>query len=86
MNMTEFADLDGDAQKKYLDDAIAAGKSFDDVYADLGTNKAELGKLGIIPVKDKFMIKPMRGYQTTKKSGNEASEVYGNDGMKGTGL
>ncbi|MDR1358114.1 MAG: hypothetical protein LBJ48_01985 [Coriobacteriales bacterium] len=77
MTIAEFELLSTEEQEKWLNDQLAAGKTPDDIYATLGSTKQGLGKIGVfyVPPKKTFNIKPMRGYQTTKFSGNE-----GNDG------
>jgi hypothetical protein len=76
MTFAEFEELNTDEQEKWLNDQLAKGKSPDDIYAELGTTKQGLGKIGVfyVPPKKSFNIKPMRGYQTTKFSGNEAAD------------
>jgi hypothetical protein len=73
MTLEELVDLSTDEQTSWLNEQIAAGKTPDEVYEMLGTDKGGIGKYGIfyVPPKKAFMIKPMRGYQTTKLSGNE---------------
>ena len=77
MTLDEFIDLTTDEQEQWLDDQLAAGLTADEVYAALGTDKNGLGKVGVfyVPPKKKFMIKPMRGYQTTRLSGNEDAKA-----------
>jgi hypothetical protein len=79
MTLDELVELSTDDQEKWLDEQLAAGLTPDDVYATLKTDKGGLGKVGIfyVPPKKKFMIKPMRGYQTTKLSGNESADDAG---------
>lgn len=79
MTLNELIEMTTEEQEKWLADALASGKTPDDVYADLGTDKGGLGKVGIfyVPPKKAFMIKPMRGYQTTKLSGNEKADDAG---------
>jgi hypothetical protein len=73
MTLDEFIELSTDEQQEWLNDKLAAGLTPDDVYAELGTDKGGLGKIGVfyVPPKKAFNIKPMRGYQTTRLSGNE---------------
>ena len=73
MTFEEFEGLSTVDQETWLNEQLAAGKTPDDIYADLGTTKQGLGKIGVfyVPPKKAFNIKPMRGYQTTKLSGNE---------------
>jgi hypothetical protein len=79
MTFEEFAELSGDEQSSWLNGQLAEGKTPEDIYAILGSDKAGLGKIGIfyVPPKKSFMIKPMRGYQTTKFSGNEKADDAG---------
>lgn len=76
MTFEEFEKLNTQEQEKWLNDQLAAGLTPDDVYAALGTTKQGLGKIGVfyVPPKKAFNIKPMRGYQTTKFSGNEGAD------------
>lgn len=67
----EFLALDGKAQLKYLNEEVAKGLSFNEISAELKMTKKDFEKFGLYYVKDKFMLKPMRGYQTTVRSGNE---------------
>lgn len=75
MKFEEFEELSTEAQETWLNDQLAAGLTPDEVYEALGTTKQGLGKIGVfyVPPKKAFNIKPMRGYQTTKFSGNEAA-------------
>jgi hypothetical protein len=76
MDFQEFELLSTAEQEKWLNDRLAEGMTAEDVYAALGTTKQALGKIGVfyVPPKKSFNIKPMRGYQTTKFSGNEAAD------------
>lgn len=71
MDKQAFFDLDGDAQLAYLNSKAEAGQGFEEISADLDITKEEFGKHGLYFVGKKFMLKPMRGYQTTRRSGNE---------------
>ena len=71
MTKQEFLDLEDAAQLKYLNGEAAKGISFNEISAGINMSKKELEKIGFYFVKDKFMQKPMKGYQTTKRSGNE---------------
>jgi len=79
MRLDELIELSGDEQTSWLNGQLAEGKAIDDIYAELGTDKSGLGKVGIfyVPPKKNFMIKPMRGYQTTRFSGNEKADDAG---------
>ncbi|MDR2672968.1 MAG: hypothetical protein LBC35_06805 [Coriobacteriales bacterium] len=86
MTFDEFVDLSTEEQQTWLNEQLAAGKTPEDVYATLGTDKSGLGKIGVfyVPPKKAFNIKPMRGYQTTRLSGNEAeSEIIKGAAMVG---
>lgn len=84
MTLDQLVELSGDEQVAWLNEQLAAGKTPDDIYAQLGTDKAGVGKVGIfyVPPKKAFMVKPMRGYQTTRLSGNEKADDAGIIGGK----
>ena len=71
MDRAEFENMELDDQVKYLNGLCADGKSMADIEAEIGMTQREMGALGLYYVRDKFMGKPMRGYQTAKRSGNE---------------
>jgi hypothetical protein len=73
MTLDEFVELTTEEQEALLAEKLAELGSADAVYEFLGTDKGGLGKVGVfyVPPKKQFMIKPMRGYQTTRLSGNE---------------
>jgi hypothetical protein len=75
MEKQEFLDLELDDQVAYLNGLFAEGKSVADIGAELDLDKHKLGAIGIYFVRDKFMGKPMRGYRTAKRSGNEYEEA-----------
>jgi len=79
MTLEELIELSTEEQEKWLNDGLAGGKTPDDIYAELKTDKIGIGKVGIfyVPPKKAFMIKPMRGYQTTRLSGNEKADDAG---------
>jgi hypothetical protein len=79
MTLDELVELSTDEQEDWLNERLAAGLDPDAIYAELGTDKSGLGKVGIfyVPPKKAFMIKPMRGYQTTRLSGNEKADDAG---------
>jgi hypothetical protein len=79
MILDELIELTTEEQEAWLNERLSAGKTPDEVYAELGTDKAGIGKVGIfyVPPKKSFMIKPMRGYQTTRLSGNEKADDAG---------
>jgi len=77
MDKSAFFELDLEQQVEYLNGLCAEGKSLDEITALIGVDKRELGSVGLYYVKDKFMGKPMRGYQTAKRSGNEVAKFDG---------
>jgi hypothetical protein len=77
MDKDKFLEIELNEQVAYLNGLCAEGKGVDDITAELGIDKRELQALGLYFVKDKFMGKPMRGYQTAKRSGNETSKFDG---------
>ncbi len=77
MNREEFLDLELDDQIAYLNSQCEAGKGINDISAEISMDQREMGKFGIYFVKDRFMGKPMRGYQTAKRSGNEVTKFDG---------
>jgi len=77
MKKDEFVALSDDAKLQYLNEQAAAGKSYTDICAEIGITKEELGRVhGFYFVKDKFMKKPMKGYGTTQRSGNEYQDRF----------
>jgi hypothetical protein len=87
MTLDEFIELPTPEQEAWLNDQLVSGKTPEDVYAALGSDKSGLGKVGVfyVPPKKAFMIKPMRGYQTTLLSGNEKADDAGRPGGKAIG-
>lgn len=65
MTVDELLELSDDDQKAYLNGQIAAGKTAEEVYADLQTCASDMARLGLRRG-GKFMIKPTRGYAKTK--------------------
>lgn len=65
MKKEEFLALDGKAKGAYCQELYDAGKTLDEILADLGMTKKELELEGIYFVKGKFMVKLMKGYGTT---------------------
>jgi hypothetical protein len=65
MNKEEFMALDGKAKGAACQAAFDAGKTLEEILAELGMTKKELEKQGIYFVKGKFMVKLMPGYATT---------------------
>jgi hypothetical protein len=71
MEKSEFLELELQEQIAYLNGLGAEGKSITDIEEALGMTQRELGAIGLYYVRGTFMGKPMRGYQTAKRSGNE---------------
>lgn len=76
MKKDEFINLDEDAKLAYLNEEAAQGKSYGDICSGIGHTKEELGKQGYYFVRNKFMKKPMKGYGTTQRSGNEYTDRF----------
>ena len=74
MTKQEFLNLNDEEKLKFLNSEAAAGKEFAKISEELSLTKAELGRIGFYWVGNKFMGKPMKGYGTTKRSGNEKTE------------
>lgn len=66
MTIDELMELSDEEQKDYLNGQLAEGKTPEEIYADLGTTKLDMGRLGFFTVGKSFMIKPTRGYARTK--------------------
>ncbi len=76
MKKEEFMSLDDNAKLTYLNAEAAQGKSYGDICTGIGLTKEELGRQGFYFVRDKFMRKPMKGYGTTQRSGNEYTDRF----------
>ncbi|NLP44040.1 MAG: hypothetical protein GX351_05390 [Peptococcaceae bacterium] len=77
MKREEFINLSDDAKLQYLNEQAAAGKSYTDICAGIGMSKDELGRQhGFYFVRNQFMKKPMKGYGTTQRSGNEHTDRF----------
>lgn len=64
MKKDEFIALDGKAKGAACQAEFDAGKSFEEILAELGLTKKQLEiEHGIYFVKGKFMVKLMPGYQ-----------------------
>lgn len=74
MEKQEFLKMNDDEKFTFLNSEAAAGKSFAQIQAELSITKEELGRIGFYYVGNKFMRKPMKGYRTTQRSGNEKLE------------
>ncbi|MDR3316424.1 MAG: hypothetical protein LBS98_08160 [Coriobacteriales bacterium] len=79
MTLNELIELTTEEQETWLNGRLVEGATPDDIYAQLETDKIGIGKVGIfyVPPKKAFMTKPMRGYQTTRLSGNEKANDAG---------
>ncbi len=77
MEKNEFLELELEEQIAYLNGLCDEGKEMADIEAALGLTQRELGANGLYMVRGKFMGKPMRGYQTAKRSGNEYQKTDG---------
>lgn len=71
MTKQEFLALDDKAQLAFLNGEAAKGLNGVEIPAAIGMTKKELETIGFYFVRNKYMQKPMKGYQTTKRSGNE---------------
>jgi hypothetical protein len=74
MTKQEFLNLNEEEKLKFLNSEAAAGKGLAEILEELSLTKAELGRIGYYWVGNNFMGKPMKGYGTTKRSGNEKTE------------
>ena len=75
MDKQQFLNMEEADQLNYLN-TEAATKDFATICAELGMTKEELNKLGYYFVRNKFMAKPMKGYGTTIRSGNEYKDRF----------
>lgn len=71
MDKQEFLGLDAKEQLAQLNGQLEAGQTIDDLCAQFDMTKTEFGKHGLYFVNGKFLVKPHRGFQTTKASGWE---------------
>lgn len=77
MKKEEFLKLDDKQQIEFLNEQAATGKGYGDICAGIGMTKEELGsQYGFYFVRNKFMKKPMKGYGTTQRSGNEYTDRF----------
>lgn len=65
MKKEAFLAMDGKSKGAACQAEFDAGKSLEDILAELQMTKKELEKQGIFFVKGKFMVKLMPGYATT---------------------
>ena len=77
MDRAEFEAMEMDAQLALLNGMLADGKDMAAIEAEIGMSQRDLIGFGFYKVRDKFMAKPMRGYQTARRSGNEYAETGG---------
>lgn len=77
MQREEFENMELKDQVEYLNKLCSEGNDIKAIEAEIGMTQREMGALGLYYVRDKFMGKPMRGYQTAKRSGNEYAAKEG---------
>lgn len=77
MASEEILQLENTEIAQKLNDLLAAGKSKDEAEAELGLTAADLMKVNVFFVKDKYMARAWSGYTSTKRSGNEYKEAEG---------
>ncbi|MEF9876929.1 MAG: hypothetical protein RSB04_11165 [Gordonibacter sp.] len=87
MTRDEFLELDAPAAAEKLNALLAEGKSQDEAMAECGVAKADLMKIQVFFVKDKYIARAWGGYTSTKRTGNEAGDadigIGGSDPSKG---
>lgn len=66
MTIDELLEMEDGEQLSYLNGLIDAGKSIEEICADLATTRMDLARVGFFVVKGRFMLKPTRGYARTK--------------------
>lgn len=72
MTKDDFMKLDDNAKLALLNELAGAGKDLGTICAEIKVPKEELGpKMGFYLVRNKFMKKPMKGYATVQRTGNE---------------
>lgn len=77
MDREELLKLDNSEIAAKLNELLEAGKSREEVEAELGLTKADLTKENIFFVKGKYLARAWSGYTSTKRSGNEYAEAEG---------
>ena len=77
MDREEFEGMELDEQVAYLNGLLADGMEMDEIEEEVEMTEREMGALGLYFLGDEFAGKPMRGYQTAKRSGNEYAETEG---------
>ena len=77
MDREEFEGMELDEQVAYLNKLVADGMEMDEIEEEVEMTEREMGALGLYFLGDEFAGKPMRGYQTAKRSGNEYAETEG---------
>lgn len=75
MNRDEFFALNAAEAAEQMNAMVAAGKTKDEIMAEIGIAQTDLGKAQIFWVKDKFMARGWAGYTSTKRTGNEAGDT-----------
>jgi len=77
MDREEFEGMELDEQVAYLNKLLADGMEMDEIEEEVEMTEREMGALGLYFLGDEFAGKPMRGYQTAKRSGNEYAATEG---------
>ena len=79
MDRAEFEGMELDDQVAYLNKLVADGMEMDEIEEEVEMTEREMGALGLYYLDEDmgFMGKPMRGYQTAKRSGNEYAATEG---------
>lgn len=77
MDREELLNLENTEIAQKLNDLLAAGKSKAEAEAELGLTAADLMKVNVFFVKDKYLARAWSGYTSTKRSGNEFKEAEG---------
>ena len=79
MERAEFENMELNDQVEFLNGLVKAGKGIEEIEAEVGMTEREMGALGLYYLDEDmgFMGKPMRGYQTAKRSGNEYAATEG---------
>lgn len=77
MDREEFENMELEDQVAYLNGLVDDGNDMEDIEDEVEMTERELGALGLYFLGDKWSGKPMRGYQTAKRSGNEYAETEG---------
>ena len=75
MNAEEFHALDPVEAAAALNEMLEAGKSNDEILAEIGLTKADMLKQNVFFVKGKYIARAWSGYTSTKRTGNEAGDT-----------